>query len=102
MGDDDMGSMPEDMGEEPVDMEMPDLGPSCEPVACTPGETICDGEMLLLTCSIGSSGCPEWDTGQACPGNARCVQDRCDDGTMCGGVHFKRESNTVLMNDSLS
>jgi len=83
MGGDDMSPAPGDMDNQPGDMDEPDLDPSCEPTICTPGETLCDGEMLLLTCVVGGSGCPEWDTGQACPGNARCIQDRCDDGTMC-------------------
>lgn len=77
-----------DMTASMPDASMPDMGPpqpdmSCGVVACEVGEQICDGEALLLTCVLGASGCPEWDAGMRCAQNARCLQDRCEDGSTC-------------------
>jgi len=83
MGTGDMDVEPGDMDTSPGDMDQPDLDPSCEPIACTPGDTQCDGDMLLITCTIGASGCPEWGVGQACPGTAQCIQDQCIDPETC-------------------
>ena len=89
----DPGAAPED-GEGPADLppqldegapepdeglSPPDPGTNvdaCEPL-CSAGDTSCDEDGLLVTCTDGPAACPAWGPGVACPDEQVCSEGQC-------------------------